>query len=107
MCTLNMSRTANDALEERRRDASANGEDMYHWSDEMKKDDDEDDDINDEELMRLLEEVHGPSSTGSSQMTGTGTLDEDERRRHMMRYRSIFQRMFMGGNGADFDANNI
>ena len=26
-------RTANDALEERRRDASANGEDMYLWSD--------------------------------------------------------------------------
>jgi len=43
-----MSRTANDALEERRRDANANGEGMYHWSDD-EEDDDEDDDIDDEE----------------------------------------------------------
>ena len=40
-------RTANDALEERRRDANANGEGMYHWSDG-----EEDDDEDDEELMR-------------------------------------------------------
>lgn len=73
---------------------------MYHWSD------DEEDDIDDDDIDGLMEEVHGPSSTGSSQMTGTGTLDEDERRRHMMRI-DPFQRMFMGGNGADFDANNI